>query len=143
VKTSEVIQLKMIMAAANLEQEVYYAELERLAKNHGHKAKFAFTLLDYYFLKENYPQALNSVEILIKRYGEDAALLNLQATMQLMQKEFEAAKRTLAKAVALENDFESAYWTGVTASLEARNFADTVEWLNRLISVFGYVFTEE
>ena len=133
----------MVMTCSTFSDELYKKELESFAANHGDNPRYAFILVDYYFYQGQYDKALKALVNVIKRYKNDASLLTLRANILMLKKDYATAYQDIALALKNEPDYEDAYWTATTITLNEQKFDKTLIWLKQLEERFGYNFAAE
>lgn len=139
----DAMHLAVVMAAAQLDEKIYRAELSAFAKRHGNNPRYTFMLIDHYILTKEYDRALKNVDTLLQRYRDDAALMLVKCTIYLELNDHKKALQTVQTAIEFEPDYEDAYWTGVTLSLNQKNYEVAITWLKAYEQQFDYNFAAE
>ena len=132
-----------IQLAQSINDEEYRKQLSRLDKYYGNDETTAFILIDHYHYTENYNKAQLSINRLINKYGEDGALLNLKASTSYVEKNYIKSIAYAKKAIKVEPQFESAYWTLATSLTDEEDFRELINVLNVIEKKFGYTFNAE
>jgi tetratricopeptide (TPR) repeat protein len=100
-------------------------------------------LIDHYFYNEQYDLVLDSIDKLLNRYKKDASLLTMKANTLFMMKEYTKAYAAVQLALDFEPEYEDAYWSGVTISLDEKNHKGAISWLKMYESQFDYSFDQD
>jgi tetratricopeptide (TPR) repeat protein len=126
-----------------MDEKIYRKELSIFAQNHGKNPRYAFMLIDHYFYNEQYDLVLDSIDKLLNRYKKDASLLTMKANTLFMMKEYTKANAAAQLALDFEPEYEDAYWSGVTISLDEKNHKGAISWLKMYESQFDYSFDQD
>ncbi len=137
------IHLAIISAAGQLDESIYRAELSTFAKRHGNNPRYTFMLIDHYLFTEEYDKALKNIDTLLQRYHDDAALMMMKAGVYATMNDYKKAQQTIQTAVSYEPDYEDAYWSGVTLSIEQKDYEVAITWLKAYEQQFDYEFAAE
>ena len=121
----------------------YRKQLSLLDKYYGSNDSTQFMLIDHHFFNEEFDKALVSIKTVSDKYGEDAALTNLKASVYFAQGQHPKARQAALHAITLEPDFEAAYWTLVSVQNLQKDYVSVIETLSSLKDLFGYQFTKE
>lgn len=140
VKEEDVVNLMMVMISAQLGDDIYRRELSIFAERQSENPRYNFMLIDHYYYMGQYQKAFSAVEKMLKRYPNDAALMQIKAVIYLEQKEYQKADAVLQLAQQLEPDFEDTYWTGVAVNLRKKDYARMIYWLEQLEQQSGAQF---
>ncbi len=122
-----------------ISEPLYRRELERLAKHHGNDPTVVFYLIDHYFLREQYEDALDAIENLERLVGVDAATLLMRSGVWLTVGDIDAAHDLTHQALELEPDNPEGYWTLLTVFLTESRYDESADILKLLEEAFGYV----
>jgi hypothetical protein len=118
--------------SADLDEDEYEQALRRYLRMYPDASSHAVAL-DFYFLKQDWAKLDRSIDIIERRVGADDAWFEvLRANSQMARGNPAAAKRHLARAVGREKTLDESYFLLVGISLEEKNYADTVRWLEAL-----------
>lgn len=139
----DAIHLVVVMAAAQLDEKIYRTELSAFAKRHGNNPRYTFMLIDHYIFTKEYDKALKNVDTLLQRYHNDAALMLVKGAIYMEMNDHQKALQTAQTAIEFEPDYEDAYWTGVTLSLNQKNYEAAITWLKAYEQQFDYDFATE
>jgi tetratricopeptide (TPR) repeat protein len=143
IKHNDTVHLMILMASSNMDEKIYRKELSIFAQNHGKNPRYAFMLIDHYFYNEQYDLVLDSIDKLLNRYKKDASLLTMKANTLFMMKEYTKAYAAVQLALDFEPEYEDAYWSGVTISLDEKNHKGAISWLKMYESQFDYSFDQD
>lgn len=143
VRDSEIIVSMSIMLSSNISDELYRADLNRLAKLYGDKPRFSFMLIDHYFYEEDFTNALKATGIMQKRYGTDAALLNLQGRLLHLDGKGKKGNKALEAAIKAEPYTIDAYWSLMEFYAADKQFQLAVDTMSRMENQFDYTFSIE
>lgn len=139
-QTSKTGALLGVMLSQHVSDKAYDTELRLLAKHHGNDPDLQFMLVDYYTITEQYNRAVNALNVVEKRLGQDGALFNLKASLRLAQQNYDESLELIKQAIDIENDFEDSYWTLVTIYIEQQNYSAVSASLNLIVDTFDYSF---
>ena len=142
-RNHRLILANTIQIAAQLDEDLYRAELKRLATYHKDDPRAAFTLLDHYFLENDLDSAMAVVDLMEQTYGQDAVFFIFRANVDAARGRFDTAANYAEKAVQMEPGNEDAYWTMLTLLVQSEKFAEGVEIVQLLENEFGYFFMRE
>lgn len=123
-----------------LSEDLYRAELARLARYHRDDPTAAFTLIDYYFYKGDTEAAMDAILGMERAFGTDAAISILKANISLEAGDLFGARRFAREGVALEPANELSHLTLLTILMLSEEYADGIEVLEGLEQDFGYAF---
>lgn len=143
VRDSEVIMSLSVVLASAVDDNTYQAELHKLAELHGDNAKFSFMLIDHYFMEEDYKRALNATNTLLKRYGNDAALLTIQGGLLHLVGKPKKGNAAFETAISEEPNSLIAYWSLMEYQASSKQFDAAVNTIGRMEAQFDYTFTLE
>jgi hypothetical protein len=141
IRNQRVMLNMSVQLASTLSEELYREELARLALHFRNDPTTAFTLIDYYFYKNDTASAMAAVESMEAAFGTDAAIANVKANIAVQAEDLVAARRHAEQGIDLEPQNEQSRWTLVTVLMMAKEHADGIEALEEL-EYFGYVFDE-
>lgn len=143
IKYTDTVHLMIVMASSNMDEKIYRKELSIFAKHQGKNPRYTFMLIDHYFYNEEYDLVLDSIDKILNRYKTDASLLTLKANTLFMMKEYTKAYASVQLALDVEPEFEDAYWSGVTISLDEKDYKGAIKWLKMYENEFDYSFDQE
>lgn len=123
-----------------LSEDLYRAELARLARYHRDDPTAAFTLIDYYFYKGDTEAAMNAILGMERAFGTDAAISILKANISMQAGDLFGARRFAREGVQLEPDNELGHLTLLTILMLSEEYADGIDVLESLEEDFGYEF---
>lgn len=132
-----------IMAAqsGNLsnDDKLYHKALTNLEHYYRDDPSMAFMLIDYYFLEKKFDRVISSTEQLMKSFGvEDAALYAIKSNALMAKGNYSDAASQAERAISIEPEYENSYWSLLSASSKAKNFAKAVEAAKELEKRFSY-----
>ncbi len=130
-----------IQLAILLGDEFYREELNRLATHHGDNPEAAMMLIDYYFFEERYEEAHESISLMKRTFGEDSALLMLQAGFEFARQDYLKTIEYASRGVELEPEFEGSYGILLEAYVAAKQFPEAISVMETLERDFDYFFT--
>ena len=137
-----IIDLGLQLTQQFSEQE-YRKQLSLLEQHYGSDDSTQFMLVDHHFFNQEFDKALTSIKTVSDKYGDDAALTNLNASVYFAQGQHKKAEQAALYAITLEPDFETAYWTLVSVQNMQKDYTSVIETLSSLKDLFGYQFTKE
>jgi hypothetical protein len=129
-----------VQLASMLSEDLYRAELARLARYHRDDPTAAFTLIDYYFYKGDTDAAMDAILGMERAFGTDAAISILKANISVEAGDLFGARRFAREGVALEPANELSHLTLLTILMLSEEYADGIEVLEGLEQNFGYAF---
>ena len=132
------IMLMRMMAAMQGDEDEYVKALEDYKKQHPNDVSADLAGIDLYFLKKQYKEMQESIDRLEKAVGEDGHLGMLRGVGYTQEGKFDKAKQSLEKAISIEPELESPYWTLVQLGLTQKDFTLVTETLKKLVDKFGY-----
>ena len=142
-RNHRLILMNTIQIASQLDEDLYRAELRRLANHHKDDPRAAFTLLDHYFYENDLDSAMSIIDLMEQSYGADAVINIFRANVESARNRVDLALGFANTAVRLEPGNEDAQWTLLTMLVRSEMFAESVTVLKLLESEFGYVFARE
>jgi tetratricopeptide (TPR) repeat protein len=120
------------IAAAGSDEEAYMRTVERFERLFPDDPALDVVLIDYYYARKSYPDALERLQSLSRYLDGDAYLQTLAATMQTLMGDPVAARRSLEAAIAMEPGLPDPYWALVELQLGERDWAGTVATLRAI-----------
>jgi tetratricopeptide (TPR) repeat protein len=107
---------------ATFDERSYRSALEHLAKNFGTDSSVQFMLIDHYYFQQRFDLAHKAVTVFETSVGgEDAVTSFLKCSSLLSWQRYDEAVKACRRGIALEADFQPAYWGVVTAGLQSKN----------------------
>jgi tetratricopeptide (TPR) repeat protein len=128
-----VIYLQVLVQQAGAGEKDYLAAMEKFRKLYPDDAAVDFVSIDYYLIKKQYDDALKAIAAVQKAVGGDAHLESMRANVLAEAGRYDEARAAAEKAVKDEPDLDSGYWSRITVSLREKKYADTVEWLKKVV----------
>lgn len=129
--------------AQSISDEEYMRQLTLLEKYYGDDESTQFMLVDYYFMQEDYKNALKALVKVTERFGDDGALNVLKATMSFSDGDLESAEQFALNGIELEADFVDSYWALADIYNHKKEFDQLVKVFDDLTVNFGVEFTPE
>lgn len=136
----KVFLLLRLGAAQAVSDEEHSEAIEDFRKYHPNDAALDFLLIDGYVLKKKLEQALECIDRTNKSVGGDSCLLAMRGSVLAQLKRFDEAKTVMEKVIKLEPDLRDNYFVAIEVSLVAKNYEDTVKYINATESVFNVKF---
>ncbi len=143
IRNHRVLMDLAIQLSAVFDENEYVRQLSLLEKHHGNDPATTFILIDHYFYEKNYVKAGESVDKLIERFGEDAALLNLKSTIAYLAGQFDTARGYAKAAIEMEPYFEDAYSTLASIYTDEKSYARLVELLRTIEANFEFSYSKD
>ncbi|MCW8131284.1 MAG: hypothetical protein KIS92_13125 [Planctomycetota bacterium] len=137
-KKSKAVQLQRIDSVEG-EPEGFRKALDDFALLYPGDPARDLLSLDAYLTRKEYLSALDSIERLDKRVGGDPYLNFLRANIYILWEKYAEAKAAAAKAIDAEPALQDAYLSWITATLKAKDFAETAKGLERFEKQFGRI----
>lgn len=119
-------------AAQMVSSEEYAACIEDFRKYHPNDAALDFLLVGHYSLRKEYAEALKCLDRVNLNVGGDSMLLAQRANLLALLEKFDEARKAIQDAIAAEPDVSDPYMAGLDVSVVAKEFDDTVKYLNIL-----------
>lgn len=130
VQKEKFVLLFAMMAAQNVNDEEYEAIIETFKTAHPKEPCLDFILIDYYFLRKEYAQALASCKRMDKLLDGDAHMRCMSGRLYNLQEKRPQAKAMFQKAVEIEDDFLPAYQELWAISLLDKDYDESVRLLD-------------
>jgi tetratricopeptide (TPR) repeat protein len=113
--------------------EDYRAAVEKFRKLYADEVALGLISIYYYSHRDKYDEALKAVDRLDKAVGGDPFLNVVRGITLAGAKRYKEARVAAEKAIREEPTLEDAYWVRIDVSLRERNYADTLEWLKKMV----------
>lgn len=113
----------------------YISKFEQFKSLFPHDEALHIAGYHYYVLKKQYELALNEIDVIGKKIGEDPYLHVLRAENLAELGRLDDSRQQLEMAMRAEPTLENIYWMGMTLSLKKRKFDETVEWLKKVVQI--------
>jgi tetratricopeptide (TPR) repeat protein len=139
-RKSRLLSITAVQAANQSgDMDLYKKTLSNLEHYFNNDPGMAFLLLDYYFLEGRYEKVLATIDQLQKSFGvKDAALIAIKSNTMFSQEKYQEAEKLASQAIALEPEYENAYWTLLNSQLPQKKFHEAVLTAKTLEEKFGY-----
>jgi len=121
----------------------YRKTLARLQELHGKDPAAAFMLLDHYFLTKDLDKCLQAITAIESRVGVDGMTQMLRSSIYMTLGKHQEAVTYARKAIELEPDMSTPYFTLAQSHVALGQFAEAVEVYSTLQDDFGYQFTKD
>ena len=96
--------------------EVAYADsLKLYADTFPDGSSFTLMMIDYYFVKEDYPKAFASIDAIEKEVSHEPVLSALRSGIALTQVHYEEALSFAEQALSANPTLEDAHWSAIPA----------------------------
>ena len=128
-----VIYMQALAQQGDAAEKDYAAAMEKFRKLYPDDAAVDFISIDYYAIKKQYDDAVKAIAAVQKAMGGDAHLESMRANILSEAGRYDEARAAAEKAVKDEPDLDSGYWSRVTVSLREKKYADTLEWLKKVV----------
>jgi tetratricopeptide (TPR) repeat protein len=126
--------LLLALGAAQTEsKEQYLRVLERFRTYHPDDPALDLHLVDYYWVKKQYKEALKYLERLNQAVGGDPNLLGMRALALVELGLYAEARVEAEKAIQQEPKLETPYWMRIAAAIKEKNYADALTWLKKVV----------
>jgi tetratricopeptide (TPR) repeat protein len=136
-KKEKTIMFYRLSASQKIGHDEYMAAVDAFRAQFPNDPALNIMLIDYYFVKKEYPAAHKAIDALDNSLGGDAYLNVLRANLHLSQKDYDKARDCLNKAVSEENTLKDAYLLLLLISLQEKKFHETSRWLSALVEKCG------
>ena len=121
----------------------YRKMLARLEELHGKDPAAAFMLLDHYFLSKDLDKCLQAIAAIESRVGVDGMTQMLRSSIYMTLGKHQEAVSYARKAIEVEPDMSTPYFTLAQSHVALGQFAEAVEVYTTLQEDFGYQFTKD
>jgi tetratricopeptide (TPR) repeat protein len=121
----------------------YRKTLARLEQLHGKDPAAAFMLLDHYFLTKDLDKCLQAITTIESRVGVDGMTQMLRSNIYMTLGKHQEAVTYARKAIEVEPDMSTPYFTLAQSHVVLGQFAEAVEVYTTLQEDFGYQFTKD
>jgi tetratricopeptide (TPR) repeat protein len=101
----------------------------------------AVMLIDYYFRKQQYPQALRAIGVVERWSGKDGMTQLMSANANCTNKDYANCIASAQEAIRVEPEMEDPYWVLAQAYASSNDYASTAAALRTLTQKFQYKFT--
>jgi tetratricopeptide (TPR) repeat protein len=132
--------LVRLAAAQNIDDEEYLQCIKDYQRLFPDDPAIDFISVDGFVLKGEHKKAIECLERFEKTIGGDIAIRLMIANLMGLDGQYEKAEAIAMNALKERADFEDAYWTLISISLEQSDFKKTVVWLEKLESDFDIEF---
>ena len=138
----KIVLLNRLRAAQSSDEKEYSDVLEDFRQLFPKDPCLDLLLIDYYTLKKDFPQAMESIDRLEKTVGGDPYLDVLRAGISDAKGELTEAKKFADHAMQEEPTLVPAYFTAVSISMKAGKFEETLGLLKALDQKFKMQFND-
>lgn len=142
IKKEKIILVAYVSASANLGEDQYQAAIEELRKNYPNDAGIDLMLIDGYFMKKRYDEAMGCIDRLDRSLGGDPYLDTLRANMMLQKGDIPSATSFARRAAMNEPKLVEAQWSLVNAALARRDFDETARILLHIRDDLGVALAD-
>ena len=135
--------LLRIQAASSVGNDTTYLEaIEDFRKFYPKDPCVALISIDRHIMKNNYDEAINSIEQLQQSVGADPYLLFLKGNVHYLKGDQQSARSLMGEAIQAEPTLQDPYWGLVTVSLSEKDFDETNRLLDQLEEKFQIEFDD-
>jgi hypothetical protein len=120
----------------------YLAAIEKFRRHYPENPAVDVISVNYYFLKKQYGKALATLQRLDVAVGGDPYLDALRAEALTEAQHYDQARAAAERAVKAEPRLLRAYEARLLLTLRERKYAETVQWLKRLVETCGVELTD-
>jgi len=142
IRKEKVILVAYVSASANLGEDQYQAAIEELRKNYPNDAGIDLMLIDGYYMKKRYDEAMACIDRLDQSLGGDPYLDTLRANMLLQKGDIPSATSFAQRAAVREPKLVEAQWSLVNAALARRDFDETARVLLHIRDDLGVALAD-
>ncbi len=132
IQSARGIMLLKISSSSFISENVYRQELDKFAKLYGDETGSAFILLDHYFFKKEYNNVLKSINLIMKRTGDDSLLISMKAGLHMLNNQQKEAIKQIDKAIHMEPSQQAFYWTKMEILNQYKKF-------NEMVALFNFI----
>jgi hypothetical protein len=138
----KMVLLNRVRAAQSSDEKEYTAVLEDFRNLFPKDPCLDLLLIDYYTLKKDFPQAIESIDRLDKSVGVDPYLNVIRAGISEASGDLTGAARFAARAMDQEPTLLPAYFAAVGISMKAAKYDETLTLLKALDQKFNMQFND-
>lgn len=131
-RKEKIVLVGYVSAAASLDEKQYEEAIEELRKTYPDDAGIDLMLIDGFYLKKRYAEALAAIDRLDASLGGDPYLDALRANMLVEKGDVDAAFKYAWRGAEREPRLPALQWSLVSISLARRNFEETARLLTHL-----------
>ena len=145
IRKNRVMNFLAVQSASQSGNDALYLQaLRNMEHFYANQAELQLMLVDYHYLTEDFPKAIDSLRTVEKSFGvQDAAIQFMIANAQLSVGDLPASIRSARLAIELETDFENAYWSLLVAYVNSKDFPQAVLIAQALEEKFNYDMSTE
>lgn len=137
-KKEKAFMVMRIMAALQVDEDLYVEALDDFQKVFPGDASADLAGIDLFFLKKEFDKMHEAIDRLENAVGRDGHLTMLRGLGYSQEGKMEAAEKALTEAIAIEPGLEGPYWSLVEFGLTNKKFAKVTGTLKKLSQQFGY-----
>ncbi len=130
--------VRLKIASVLDDQEVYQNTLADINQYHGEDPRLCLMLIDHFYYKEAYDQALAALKSLDQYTGGDATIDDLMASVYFVQNNYEKAMEFADKAIQREPGLEDPYWTLLECQVHSGKYQEAIEQILIIEKKFKY-----
>jgi tetratricopeptide (TPR) repeat protein len=135
-RKNKAIMLIRVQAAASADEREYLTAMEEFQKEFPEDAAVEMQSIDWHLLREEYDEAIASVDAVDQIVGGDPFLHTMRANILTEKGDFTAAEQAANKAIEADATMTDAYWVLVNVAIRKGDFAATLGSLKRLDQAF-------
>lgn len=136
------IQLTRLRAAQRINDQEYERAIQDFRKFHPQSEALDLVTLDAYLMQKKYAEFLAAIDRLDRTVGGDPFLQMTRATIYLEQHDPARARAAALAAVDADSSLVNAYWTLVYASLQQKEYDETLRFLKLIRERFNQTITD-
>src|SRR5581483_11395325 len=133
----DILQVRAADAMRSSNLTEYHRILGLLARKYGNDPGVAFILIDYYFQNKQMDKLEESISLIERRVGSDGMTNLLRANIYLQNGSYDQTVTYDRKAIELEPDLQSAWFSLASAYVELKKYPEAVTTYQGLQSRFG------
>jgi len=142
-ETREILQLRASNAMRSNNPTEYHRVLGVLARKYGNDPSVAFSLIDYYYQTKQPDKLEQSISLIERRVGSDGLTNLLRANIYLQNGSYDQTVAYAHKAIDLEPDLQSAWFSLASAYVELKQYPEAVTTYQAVQSRFGAKFDRQ
>ncbi len=142
VQTDKTLLVLHAAAAQHISDAEHQQALAALEKNHPQDPCLNLMMIDAYLLRKEYDKLLAVIDRLDTGVGGDPYLNVLRTGAFLPRNDYAKARELAQKAIEQEPTLMPAYWTLVTVSIAAKEYAETARLLTLIEIKLGIRFAD-
>lgn len=136
------ILLGRLMAAQQVDDDEYHRAMEEIRQSCPGDACIDMISIDYFLLKEQYPEALGCIDRVDRAVEGDTHLEHLRANVYLEMNDLVEARAAALRGLAGQPTLTTGHWTLISIALRQQDHAEVLRNLRTLRDRFEVEFDD-